>query len=64
LFDLLIEAAGGMRSAEGEVFFGTVSSMLMDDGLVVLFDLLIEVVGGMKAAEGEVFFLTVFSMFV
>jgi hypothetical protein len=60
----LIEVVGGMKAAEGEVFFGTVFSMLLEGGWVVLFDLLVAVVGGMKAAEGEVFFWTVFSMFV
>jgi hypothetical protein len=64
LFDLLIEVVGDMKAAEGEVFFWTASSMLMDDVWVVLFDLLIEVVGGMKAAAGEVFFLVVSSMLV
>jgi hypothetical protein len=29
LFDLLIEVAGGMKAAEGEVFFLTLSSMFV-----------------------------------
>jgi hypothetical protein len=29
LFDLLIEAVGGMKAAEGEAFFGAVSSMFV-----------------------------------
>jgi hypothetical protein len=29
LFDLLIEVVGGMKAAEGEVFFLVVSSMLV-----------------------------------
>jgi hypothetical protein len=29
LFDLLIEVVGGMKSAAGEVFLGTLSSMFV-----------------------------------
>jgi hypothetical protein len=29
LFDLLIEVVGGMKAAEGEVFFGAVFSMFV-----------------------------------